>query len=259
MITPSIFTSVINAYLPEPHASLLNGIIFGIDLKTTRVFYNQLKIVGLLHLVVLSGINITLLASVVGNFTRFFGKQTSLLITILIIILFILFVGPKAPIIRAGFMGIFTFVGILTERKTYVFFGLVLSLFFIFIFWPSWLTTISLQLSYGATLGIIFFGQTRSTNQIFRNFKVSVAAQIFTAPIIFIYFKQISLISPLANLLVAELIAPLMVFGFITAILGRIHFFLGIIPAIICYGLLSYLVWVIDILSKIPLAFYQFR
>ena len=39
MIDPSIFTSVINSYLPEPEASLLNGMIFGVSLKTTKEFY----------------------------------------------------------------------------------------------------------------------------------------------------------------------------------------------------------------------------
>ena len=98
-MTPKIFTNVINYYLPEPHASLLNGILFGINLKTTKEFYEQLKIVGLLHLVVLSGINITLLASIVTQTTQFFSKRVSILITMLTIIFFVLFVGIQAPIL----------------------------------------------------------------------------------------------------------------------------------------------------------------
>lgn len=89
-------------------------------------------------------------------------------------------------------------------------------------------------------------------------FRLTIAAQIFTAPIIFLYFKQISLISPLSNLLVAETIPPLMIFGFLTAILGKINYFLGLIPAYICYGILSYMVWVIETLAKLPFIFLQF-
>jgi len=268
MPTPSIFTSVINGYLPEPHASLLNGILFGISLKTTKVFFEKLKMVGLLHLVVLSGINITLLASIIAPFTNFLSKQLSLLLTILVIILFIIFVGPQAPIIRAGFMGILTLVAVFYGRKTYALYSLFLSLIFIAIFWPKWLNTISLQLSFGATLGIILFGQVK--NKRLKNFadflwlsfwkqlKPSLAAQIFTAPLIFVYFKQISLISPLANLLVAPLIPLLMLFGLTTAILGKINFYLGFLPAWVCYLLLSYVVFVIEILSKIPGIFIKF-
>ncbi|MFH0979760.1 MAG: ComEC/Rec2 family competence protein [Candidatus Roizmanbacteria bacterium] len=259
MFSPSFFTSVINNYLHEPQASLLNGIIFGVNLKTTKIFYQQLKIVGLLHIVVLSGMNITILAVIIGSLTSFFGKQTSILITILTIILFILFVGPQAPIVRAGFMGLLTLVAILTGRKNLVLYSLFLSIIFIAIVFPRWLTTISLFLSYGATLGIIFFGQTTSKNQLWKELKVSLAAQLFTTPIIFVYFKQISLIAPLSNVLVAPIIPPLMIFGFLTAILGKINYFLGIIPAYICYGLLTYMVWIIEMLSKIPLVFIQFK
>ena len=255
MLNPSIFTNVINSYLPEPQASLLNGIIFGINLETTKEFYQQLKVVGLLHLVVLSGINITLLSSMVSSTTTFISKQLSTMITVLMIFLFVLFVGPKAPIVRAAFMGILTHVAIMTGRKNYTIYALFLSLVFIRLFWPDWLKTVSLQLSYGATLGIILFGQSRSTNYIMKNLRLSLAAQIFTAPIIFIYFKQVSLISPLANLLVAETIPILMVFGFLTAFLGKISYLLGYIPSLICYGLLIYVVWVIETLAKLPYVF----
>lgn len=258
MLTPSIFTNVINSYLPEPEASLLNGIIFGVNLRTTKEFYQQLKIVGLLHLVVLSGINISLLAAMVSSITKYFSKVISTLITILTIILFVIFVGPQAPIIRSAVMGILTHVAIITGRKNYTLYALFLSLIFILIFWPSWLKTVSLQLSYGATLGIVIFGQSQSKNYISRNLRLTLAAQVFTVPIIFLYFKQISLISPLANLLVAETIPPLMVLGFLTAFLGKIHYILGYIPSLLCYGILSYIVWIVETLAKIPFAFFNF-
>jgi competence protein ComEC len=268
MPNPSIFTSIINSYLPEPHASLLNGIIFGVDLKTTKVFYEQLKIVGLLHLVVLSGINITMLVALVSYATNFLGKFLSGLITILTIIFFIIFVGPKAPIIRAGFMGVLTFVSIVLGRKNLALYSLFLSAIFISIFCPKWLTTVSFQLSYGATLGIILFGRveekkskdwsSKLKTDIWKDIKLSLSAQLFTAPIIFFYFKQISLIAPLSNLLVSFLIPPLMVFGFLTAILGKINFWLGSLFAYICYGILSYMVFIIEILSKLPFIYFKF-
>ncbi len=268
MNAKNLFAPVISQYLPEPEASLLNGIIFGIKLKTTPIFYEQLKMVGLLHIVVLSGINITLLAAIVSSFTQNFSKKLSILIIILTIIIFIFFVGPEAPIVRAGIMGILTFVGILFGRKTYPIYLLFISLLIIAIIWPRWLKTISLWLSFGATLGIILFGQVKRKRikTLFDGFKLfilaelkpSLAAQIFTVPIIFYSFKEISLISPLANLLVSPIIAPLMVFGFLTAVFGKINFYLGLIPAWVCHLMLSYLVFIVETLSKIPGAFIKF-
>ena len=258
MITPSIFTSIINSYLPEPHASLLNGIIFGMNLKTSKLFYEQLKIVGLLHLVVLSGINITMLGAIIANITGFLGKRVSILLTILTIILFILFVGPQAPIVRAGIMGMLTLVAVLYGRKNIGLYSLFLSLIIIAIVFPDWLASVSLYLSYGATLGIMLFGQSSSKYRIVKDLKISLAAQIFTVPIIFIYFKQVSFISPLSNILVAPVVPPLMIFGFLTAILGKINYYFGLPFSYICYGLLSYMVLVIEILSKIPFIFLKF-
>ncbi|OGK25511.1 hypothetical protein A3A46_02735 [Candidatus Roizmanbacteria bacterium RIFCSPLOWO2_01_FULL_37_13] len=265
---PSIFTSVINSYLPEPHASLLNGILFGVNLKTSKAFYEQLKVVGLLHIVVLSGMNITLLASTIVILTSFFGRFISSLLTVLTIIIFIVFVEAKAPIVRAGFMGILTLVALLYGRRNFVLYSLFLSVVFIFIFWPRWISSVSLQLSYGATIGIIMFCQTKKKYSdfwlmkvwywILENLRLTLGAQAFTAPIIFLYFRQISLISPISNILIALTIPPLMIFGFLTAFLGKIHYLLGLIPAYICFGILNYIVFVIDTLAKVPFAMIKF-
>jgi len=268
MINPTLFTSLINMYLPEPHASLLNGIIFGIPIRTAKSFYTQLKTVGLLHIVVLSGMNISILANLVGIATQSFGKKISVCIAIVTIILFICFVGPQPPIIRAGCMGILSYIAILSGRQYVALFGLFLSSVFIAIFYPQWITSLSFQLSAGATLGIILFGQTKEqkcqtkTKQIifglYKEMRSSFAAQILTAPLIFITFKQVSFISIVSNLFVSWTIIPLMIFGFLTSVLGTINFYLGIPIAYLCYGLLSYFIFIVDTLSKIPFAFVQF-
>ncbi len=268
---PTVFTEVINSYLPETHAALLNGIIFGVKSKTDKVFYDQLKTVGLIHIVVLSGMNITLLSTLITKITSFLSKKISIIISILSIILFIIFVGPAAPIIRAGCMGILTLIAVLFGRKTITLYSLLLSAIFIAIFWPQWPKTISFQLSYAATFGLIIFTKPISKDDKKNNTKISriknylsdelytsLAAQVFTVPLIFIFFRQISFISPLANILVSWLIAPLMIFGFLTAFLGSIHYYLGLIPSYICYIILSYIIFIVKLLAEIPFASVKF-
>lgn len=261
MLNPSFFTSVINSYLPEPHASLLNGILFGIPVRGTKYFYQELKSVGLLHLVVLSGMNITLLGAIIASITRSCSKILSITASIAGIFAFIFFVGPAPPIIRAGIMGILALLAIVFGKKNIALYSLFMSFVFICIFWPQWVNTLSLRLSYGATLGLIMFDKpglnTTKFTSIRREFKTSIAAQVFTAPLIFIHFKQVSLIAPFANVLVAFIIGPLMVFGFITAILGKISYALGLIPSYICYAFLEYIICVVSVLSKVPYASFQ--
>lgn len=259
MPSPDIFTSLINSYLPEPQASLLNGIIFGTSLKTSKEFAIELKAVGLIHIVVLSGMNISLIAGLMSGATLRFGKYISCLITILVIILFILFVGAKAPIIRAGVMGLLTLVAFIFKRKAVAIYSLFFAGIFSSIFFPKWIMSISFQLSYAATLGILLFGSPKpGSSFLVRELRTSLSAQIFTVPIIFFYFKQISLISPLSNVLVAPLVGPIMVFGLLTAFLGKVHYLLGLLPAYISYGLLSWIIFVVKILSKVPFAYFYF-
>lgn len=268
--SPEIFTNVVNQYLPEPHASLLNGIIFGIPLKGDKTFYREIQAVGLLHIVVLSGTNITILAALITKLTSGFGKVISSVIIILSIVIFIAFVRPQAPIVRAGFMGVLTFVSILTGRKIIALYILFASALFTALFWPQWIGGISFQLSYGATLGLILFSskskKKEETNSLYaklseycvEDFKTSMAAQVFTVPIIFIYFKQVSFIAPLANVAISWTIAPIMVFGFLAAFLGKINFSAGLVFAYVCYGLLTFVIFVIQTLAKIPYMFVQF-
>ncbi len=268
MVSPAFFTSVINQYLPEPHSSLLNGILFGVPVKTSHIFYEQLKAVGLLHIVVLSGMNISILSAIIISLTRSFGRKISLVLSILGTIIFVIFVGPQAPIVRAGIMGILTSVSISQGRRTHGVYLLFLSALVILLVKPRWLTTISFQLSYGATMGIMLFGgytfkkQSTGAGRLIqalkKDFRTSLAAQIFTAPIIFFYFKQISILAPISTILVSFLIAPLMIVGFLTALLGKIHWSLGLVPSYFSYGLTSYMVFVIESLSKIPFSYILF-
>jgi len=264
VLSPYLFTNVINGYLPEPQASLLNGIIFGVPLRSSHLFYNQLKAVGLLHIVVLSGMNITILADFIIISTSSFSKKVSLLTAIFTVVAFVIFVGPQAPIIRAAIMGLLTLTALLAERRAQPLYSLFIACFLVAVFKPAWLKTISFQLSVGATLGLILFARRpkKTKNKLADYLKselsTSLSAQIFTAPLIFLYFHQVSLISPLANILVAWAIAPLMILGFLAAILGKIAYPLGIIPAYLSFGVLKYFVWVVNILSHVPGGYIHF-
>ncbi len=262
--TPSIFTEVINQYFTEPHASLLNGIIFGTPLKTDPQFYDAVRRVGLLHLVVLSGMNITILCSLIGVLTSSLPKKLSILLSIVGVVLFTLFVGPQPSIIRAALMGILSLFAILTGRKAVSLYILFVSFILSVIFSPQSLGSISFQLSYAATLGLILFSKPRPVKEnwikkaVFSELRTSLSAQVFTTPLLFFYFRQISLIAPLSNILVAWTVLPLMVFGFITALFGRVYFALGTVPSLISFGFLQYDVFIIEILAKLPFASINF-
>jgi len=86
-----------------------------------------------------------------------------------------------------------------------------------------------------------------------------LAAQLGTLPILIFHFGRLSLISPLANLLIVPLLSIIMIFGIILSFIGLISIGLAKIIALPVWLLLTYLIKVIDYLSSFPFAAYEFE
>src|SRR5450759_2989190 len=109
MVTVATFTSVINQVLPEPHAGLLAGILLGTKNTLSKDFLAALTTTGTLHIIALSGMNISILADLsITTFLRVVSRRVASLLTILIIIGFVWFVGVSPSVIRAAIMGCLT-------------------------------------------------------------------------------------------------------------------------------------------------------
>ena len=87
--------------------------------------------------------------------------------------------------------------------------------------------------------------------------RLTLAAQVFTIPIIFFTFRQISLIAPLTNILIAWTIPLIMSIGFLLVFFGLLWVPLGAPLAWVSWVLLEYLVIVVDLTAK--LSFASFR
>lgn len=228
-----------------------------------RQLTSQLKQAGIIHIAVLSGANITLLISIINIFTAKISKRVSVLINIVLIIFFTAFVSLQAPILRASISALLTHVAIMYGKRTSGIYLLFLSAFISCALFPSWITSISFQLSYAATLGLILFKYKSPFKHVlltycYEEIMCSISAQIFTVPIIFFYFHQISLISPITNLLISWTIAPLMFMGFIISIIAPISRILVTPFIVTAYILISWILLVVHYITKIPFSFMQF-
>lgn len=262
------FTTIIDQLLPQPHAGLLSGILFGTKETLSKELYDALVTTGTLHIVALSGMNITILSGIVGaTLGPFFSKRVASLITIVLIIMFILFVGPSPSVIRAGIMGGISLIAISFGRQYWSFYTLLLAAGSMVLLRPAWITDLSFQLSVLATLGIVLFatGATGASVKsalwqlIESNLRITLAAQVFTVPLIFLQFHRISLVSPLANVLIGWTIVPITVLGLLVAILGWVWLPLGQIVAWASWVFLQYLVGTIYLASQLPMASVNFN
>ena len=194
------FVDIINQVLPEPQAGLLNGILFGIRANMPKNFYEALITTGTVHIVALSGQNISILAKVISEITLRCGRRISIWITFSSIIGFVLFVGFEPTLIRAAIMGSLSLLAVYFGRKDWSLLSLILAAGMMLIVNPSWIDNLSFQLSFLATLGIILLSSgtplkraknlvEEIKNDLLLNLRTTLSAQIFTVPIIFIPFR----------------------------------------------------------------------
>ncbi len=253
-MTVATFTSVINQLLPEPHAGLLNGIIFGTKAAIPRELYDALVTTGTLHIVALSGMNITIIVRVMhAAFLRMVSRRITNLLTILFIAGFVWFVGPSASVIRAAIMGSLVLLATVLGRQNWSMFTFALTCAVMILIKPQWIGDLSFQLSALATLGILLFARTTG-NPITDDLRVTLSAQVFTIPLILFTFQRISFISPLTNILIGWVIPILTPLGMAVALAGWMFLPLGQVFSWAAWVLLEYLIIVIELTAKIPFA-----
>jgi len=160
MPTVSTFTSLISQLLPEPHAGLLSGILFGVKQTLDPELKAALIRTGTLHIVALSGMNITILTQIIAvSLERCIGRRWASVLVIPLIIGFIWFVGPSPSVIRAGIMGGITLVGTFFGKPVLGLWSWGIAVALMLIVKPLWITDLSFQLSVLASLGMILFGR----------------------------------------------------------------------------------------------------
>lgn len=261
---------LLQQFFPEPHASLVSGMVWGVDLKDHPAFYEELKRAGIVHIVVLSGTNITLLAHLIFSVAIKWGRNRAFLITTISIAAFITFVGIEPPIARAGCVAFLSILGSLMGRKTVSLYLLLLSALILLIWYPEWISSVSFQLSYAATTGILLFANPdipsdkevtspRTTtaklwHYICSELRLSLVAQLATMPVLLYHFRELSLIAPLTNTSISWMIVPIMLLGLATTVSALLWEPLAQLLAFICTPLLSLLIWITGFAAQLPFA-----
>lgn len=224
--------SIFEETLPQTSSSLLLGIIFGIKQNIPSDFNNALRTSGVLHVIAASGMNVTLVGGFLSSFfVLFFKRQIALIASIIGIIFYAFLAGSEPSILRASIMGIAVFSSQILGRQSLAVYTLALAGFIMLFISPLLLHDIGFQLSFLATLGILYIksGLDRVLEQKYLLSKLieidvttTISAQVATLPILFATFGQYSIISILVNGLVLWTIPTIMILGGIGAIAGLI-------------------------------------
>lgn len=237
--------------LPEPHASLVGGITLG-SKSLPDNFWNSLKRTGVLHVVVASGMNVSMVSGFLLSLSLFFlPRRRALILAIFGIWLYVLVVGFEAPIVRAAIMGTIGAVAQGLGRLGEGFTAILLSLLIMLIIVPSWTGDLGFILSFVATSSLMIFeGRirkylTRVPEVLRESLSTTLAAQIGVTPILFVTFGQFNPFSPLINVAVLWTVPGVMIIGAIGGVLGLFLPELGKLVLYLSYPLTSWFSFVI--------------
>lgn len=273
MITVSTLTGAIAQLLPEPQAGLLSGLLFGTKEALTPEFKQALITTGTLHIVALSGMNITIMSALIGSFLLpLSGRRWASLLTIGAIAGFVLFVGPAPSIIRAAIMATLSLVAVVLGKQNWALFSWAISVGAMLVVNFSWITDLSFQLSVLSTLGILLFSKVQKgvntikdqtldiilKRSLVDDLRLTLAAQVFTVPLILFVFHRVSLISPLPNILIGWILAPVTVLGWLTIIATFVWWPIAQLLAWVTWAPLTYLIWIVTTTSLLPFASLSF-
>lgn len=197
-------------------ANIMNGFLLGEKHNFPEDVKNNFDRAGVYHLIATSGIHISILSQFLRRLLKRlkFGLRSSSILVSLGILFFMALTGFSPSVMRAGIVTIIYNFGSLVFRKADSLNSLGLAVFLICLFSPTSATNIGLCLSVFSSLGIILFEKEinlyiskkiRIDNKVLRYFisilSVSIAVLIFTTPIVMWFYKKLSLISLISNLI----------------------------------------------------------
>lgn len=257
--------------LPEPHASLAAGIIFGSKSQIPDSLRDDMRITGTSHLVAVSGQNVTIVAALlIAMLAWAIGRRPAALFSLFAIAGYAVLVGGSPSVVRAAAMGVVYVVAMVNGRQSTGWVALALVAAIMTAANPRVIADPSFQLSFAATLGLTTlagplrehleallgrwpaladFPLTRPVSELAA---VTVCAIVFTLPVTALTFGQISLVAPVANLFVVPAFLAVAATSSVAAVLGLAG--LDTPATYIAYPAAEYMVRSVQLFARVPSA-----
>jgi len=255
------FETILERSIKEPELGLAKAIFLGMKRQILADDKEAFTRSGLSHLIAISGTHIVVLSALIVKLSSALrmARSPSLFINFIFLAIYPLFTGLSASALRAGLMGSLVLLAFYEGRLIISIRALVFSAALMLIFNPKLLREdLGFQLSFLAVLGIIYLYPIfclikrvykkyltgtilKILNSVTDVLSITLACQIMTLPILLINFQQLSMVSPLANVLVIWTFPFLFVFLILPLLPAAIFPILGpwfFAPA---YFLLAYI------------------
>ncbi len=257
------FDASLERLLPEPDASLLEGILLGQRHGLPKDLTEAFVVAGLIHIVILSGYSMSVVSEGILRSLGFLPKRMQMLFAALCMILFVLMTGAAATTVRACAMAVVALVARYFRRTALALRSLA-AVAACMVLWnpPLILGDASFIVSVLATFGLIVFAPAieKMLHRVPERFEMraiitsTIAVQIFALPALLYFTGNLSFLSVPANLLVLPLLPLVMLGGFASGLLGFVSTALAFIPAACTDLLLQWILLVAHTTEALPFA-----
>jgi len=261
---------IISRYVAPVPAGILEAMILG-ERKNIPPLVNRIMMqTGTVHILVVSGFNVGIVSFLVTIFLKLIRlhRNPRIVISILFLVIYCLVTGASNPVLRATVMSIVFLSSYLAKRDPDIYNCVSFALLCILIPRPQQIFDIGFQLSFTSVLSIICLYprikaflrlDTLRLNWVryaIDSCLVSLSAWLGTVGFIAYYFKMVSPVTVLANLLIVPLATLITLCGFSLAFMGA--FFPPLAPLFASSSELAVaiLLHLNALLSKMPLAYF---
>lgn len=281
----NIFLSRVDKLYEEGETGFLNAILFGKTDELDEEVRENFKLSNLSHVLAISGMHVSYIVMGLENVLKAFIKNIKFrnFLIIIFLIIFMPFVGGSASVVRACIMTIIAYIAKMFLEKEDFYSSFCIALFILLVMNPYNINSISMWLSFCGSIGIVTFNKflnkiiikkkikgkvfklidkqkfVDNENKVLNCIKMSlikimeisimsISAQIIIFPIMLYYFNTLSLTFWISNVLISELIAPILILGYISVI----SYPLGTILAYIEKILIKIIFGIAYICTKIP-------
>jgi competence protein ComEC len=224
---------------------------------------SEMTVAGVIHIAVLSGSNIALVAAIIFGLTKMLSYNLRIILSVTVVLLFVMLSGAEPPALRAGILVVIIFLGKFLHRELHVGRGLLLAAFIMVFINPfSLIYDMSFQLSFLATIGIVYVAPwvEKFCGKITQRFGLrevvagTLGAQIAVTPLLMYSTGAFSIVSLPANVLIVWAVPMLMALGFFGGALHAVSIYLALPIAFLGELISGYIIFITKLFAHMSYA-----
>lgn len=211
---------------PEAEGKILSAVLLGEKDEIDENYSLMYERAGMIHLLVVSGAHIAFLIALFMKILKFLyiSKRKSNVVLLAIIIVYMIITGLSESVLRAGIVSIILIISKLLKRQNDTITTMFIAMFILLLNNPLVIYSVGFLLSFSGALSIVLLNKPIYEKLYFlpeflrSALSVTLAAQIFTTPIIIYLFNTLYLSGIFSNLLAVPLTTAILTLGIFSCI-----------------------------------------